>query len=191
MHSAMNDRDTSELIDRYNKWRTIYGYADELAPNEPDWEDGRLYFRSGYPNPDWSAFIVEATEDGLYKVAHASTERREYPVESSRAIFSRFEDAGKYIIYEVADLLRVARQLEPLDRKWRAAGLDPRVDKVIVSEKQAKYELRENRSAFFLAYSGGVQPYNHILPLSYEQLDAALLEGFPEITASLGDTEPQ
>ena len=188
--NLMDERATSELIEHYNKWRIIFSGTSEMVPNEPDWENGRLYFRNGYPNPDWSAFIVDVTDDGLYKVTHASTERREYPVESLHALFSRLEDAGKYIVYEVADLLRVAQQLEPLDRKWRAAGLDPRVNKITISEKQARYELRDDPAAFFLAYSGGVQPYNHILPLSYGELDAALLDGFPEDIASRGAAEP-
>ena len=187
----MSERDISELIDRYNKWRQIYNYVGEIAPNEPDRKNDRLYFRNGYPDADWSAFILDLAGNGPYKVVHASTERRGYPVESSRAVFSRIEDAGKYIVYEVADLLRVAQQLEPLDRKWRAAGLDRQVDKVIVSEKQARYQLREDPTIFFLAFSGGIQPYNHILPLSYDQLDAALLDGFPESATSRGAAEPR
>jgi hypothetical protein len=187
----MKERDITELVSRYNTWRQIYAYAGEIAPNEPDWDDDRLYFRNGYPNADWSAFILEATADGRYKVLHASTERRNTPIESLRAVFSQIEDAGKYIVYEVADLLRVTQQLEPLDQRWRAAGLDPRVEKVVVSERQAKYELRDDRTAYFLAYSGGIQPYNHILPLSYDQLDAMLIDGFPESITSRVGAEPR
>ncbi len=179
-------RDISELISHYNKWRLIFRYANELEPNEPDWDDGRLYFRKGYPHPDWSAFILEPANEGHYSVFHVSTERRNTPLESVRAIFSRLQDAGKYIIYEVADLLRVSLGLKPLEQKWREVGLDTRVRKVVVSDKQAKYELVADPTAYFLAYSGGIQPYNHILPLSYDQLDSELLDGFPQgLTAHL------
>jgi hypothetical protein len=182
-------RDIRELISHYNKWRQIFRYANELEPNEPDWDDGRLYFRKGYPDPDWSAFILEPADGGHCNVLHASTERRNTPLESTRAIFSRLQDAGKYIIYEVADLLRVPIGLEPLEQKWRDAGLDARVRKVVVSDKRAKYELLEDSTAYFLAYSGGIQPYNHILPLSYDQLDSELLDGFPQsMTAHLADS---
>jgi hypothetical protein len=180
MSADMNERDTNELISHYNKWRQIYRYADNFEPNEPDWDDGRLYFRKGYPHPDWSALILASAPDGHYKVLHASTERRNTPIESTRAVFSRVEDAGKYIIYEVGDLLRVSLGLVPLEQKWRDAGLDEQVSKIILSDKQARYELRRDESAYFVAYSGGVQPYNHILALSYDQLDSELLDGFSE-----------
>jgi hypothetical protein len=183
----MSEQDTSELVDHYNKWRRIHRLAGESEPNEPDRENGRLYFRRGYPHPDWSALILEATSDGHYNVLRASTERRNTPVESSRASFARLQDAGKFIIFETADLLRVTLGIRPIVQQWRDEGLDSRVNKIPLNGK-AKYELQSNGSAYFLAYSGGIQPYNHILPLSYEELDSILLAGFPEaITSRLND----
>lgn len=190
MSSEMDERQITDLVNHYNKWRRIYGYAGETAPNEPAREHDRIIFRNGYPYPEWSAFILEASAEDRYSVIHASTERRNTPIESVRAIFSRIEDAGKYIIYEVADSLRVAQQLEPVEQKWRAAGLDAQVDKVMVSDKQARYEVRENPAVYFMAYSGGIQPYHHLLLLSYDQLDAVLLEGFPERISSQVTTGP-
>lgn len=174
-----NRQDIDELLDHYNKWRQVHRNAGKFEPNEPDWEDGRLYFRNGYPYPDWSAYILRAT-DSLYEVLHASTERRNTPAESSQAVFSRVQDAGKFIVYEVADLLRSSLGLQPLARRWREAGLDPEVEKIVVSDKQARYELKSDQSAYFLAYSGGVQPFHRILLLTYDELDAELLEGFPD-----------
>ncbi|BCQ10167.1 hypothetical protein JMUB5695_03622 [Mycobacterium heckeshornense] len=74
--------------------------------------------------------------------------------------------------------------LQPLELKWRAAGLDASVDKVLISDRRAKYLLREAPDAYFVAYSGGIQPYNHLLAMSYDELDAALLEDFPESVTS-------
>ncbi|WP_156664703.1 hypothetical protein [Mycobacterium sp. 852002-51057_SCH5723018] len=182
----MHDQDIEELINHYNRWRQIFRYANQSVPNEPIWENGRLYFREGYPNPGWSALILEFSSDGHYAVLHASTERRNTPLESTRAVFSQVQDAGKYIMYEVADLLRVSIGLKPLERQWRDAGLDASVRKVTLSDKQAKYELVTDPTVYFIAYSGGIQPFNHILPLSYDQLDSQLLEGFPSrVTAQL------
>lgn len=184
LFTEIDEREITKLINYYDKWRRIYGYSGESAPNEPDREYNRVIFRNGYPYPDWTAFILEATAEGRYSVLHASTERRNTPIHSLRAVFSRIEDAGKYIIYEIADSLRVSLQLEPVEQKWRAAGLDALIDKVLVSDKQARYELREDPGVYFLAYSGGIQPYHHLLRLSYDQLDTALLEGFPERVTS-------
>jgi hypothetical protein len=182
----VSDREVIELVTRYNKWRRIYGYAGKprLAPDEPDWESGRLYFRNGYPFPDWTAYIIEAAAAGEFNVLRASTERRNTPAESMEAVFSRIDDAGKFIIYKAATSLRVDCRMESITQKWRAEGLNKRVDKLIVSEDQAKYVLRSDPTVYFIAYSGGIQPYNHILPLTYDELDAVLLEGFPEAVRS-------
>ncbi|MDI3315988.1 MAG: hypothetical protein QJR12_17485 [Mycobacterium sp.] len=181
-----SDRQVTELIDRYNKWRRVYQYAGKgrLAPDEPDWENGRLYFRRGYPYPDWTAYIIESDTDENFRVLHASTERRNTPIESLQAVFSRIEDAGKFIIYETVTDLRADCRMQSTTRKWRAQGLDPNVEKVMISDKQAKYILRSDPKVYFIAYSGGIQPYNHILPISYDELDAVLLEDFPENVTS-------
>jgi hypothetical protein len=180
--------DVVELIARYNKWRRIYGYAGKAAPDVPDWESGRLYFRVGYPHPDWSAYILELNRDGLYRVLHASTERREIPTESPSGSFSRIEDAGKFIIYKAATSLMIACFMDPLSWKWDDAGLDPKVDAKIQSDRVVKYVLRSNPHAYFVMTRGDM-PYSHMLPLSYDELDAQLLEGFPESVTSRVNAE--
>lgn len=186
MNFDVKDRQVIELITRYNMWRRIYGYAGKLrlTPDEPDWENDRLYFRNGYPFPDWTAYVIEATAARDFRVLRVSTERRIRPAESPEALFSRIEDAGKFIIYKMATNLRVDCRMESITQKWRAEGLNTRVDKMIISEDQAKYVLRSDPTAYFIAYSGGIQPYNHILPLTYDELDAVLLEGFSETVTS-------
>lgn len=74
MTGAMKMADYQELIDQYDKWRAAYERAGQPAPNEPDWEGGRLYFRIGYPYPDWRAFIVDDT-NGRCELLNASIER--------------------------------------------------------------------------------------------------------------------
>src|SRR3954468_19840600 len=112
-----------ELLDQYSKWRDAYVLAARPAPNEPDWENGRLYFRIGYPYPDWRAFIIDET-DGEDQVLNASTERSSIVTEGWKAPFSRLEDAGKYITATVADYLRIECGAEPIALRWRAEGLD-------------------------------------------------------------------
>jgi hypothetical protein len=186
MDIDQSDREIAALIARYNKWRRIYRYAGKSssAPDEPDFDNGRLWFRNGYPMPDWTAYIIEENESREFRVLRASTERRNTPAEAQEAVFSRIEDAGKFILYKVATSLRVASHLASITQKWRDEGLDDRVEKSVVSEDQARYTLRSDPSIYFIAYSGGIQPYNHILPLSYDELDDVLLEGFPATVTS-------
>ncbi|WP_156764023.1 hypothetical protein [Mycobacterium sp. 852002-50816_SCH5313054-b] len=182
-----DDPDIAELIVRYNRWRRIYGYAGEPPPDEADWDGGRLYFRFGYPYPDWWAYILEGTDDG-YRVLRASTERSIAPVESSMGIFARIKDAGKFMIYQVAESLRINCRLEPLSWKWDDAGLDPRVYADIQSDQVVNYSLRSNPHAYIIMTRGDM-PYSHILALSYDELDAELLDGFPQTVTSRIDGE--
>jgi hypothetical protein len=187
MDADQSDPEIIELIARYNKWRRIYRYAGKssYAPDEPAFEYGRLWFRNGYPLPDWTAYIIEETVNHEFRVLHASTERRNLPAEAQEAVFSRIQDAGKFLTYKIATSLRVECHLESITQKWRAEGLDPRVDKSIISEDQAKYTLRSDPSIYFIAYSGGIQPYNRLLPLTYDELEEVLLEDFQPVVISL------
>lgn len=175
-----------ELLRRYENWRWICNYAGNAPWDPPDRENGRLYFRYGYPHPDWWAYIIEAGLNGSYQVLYASTERRTTPAESVQGIFSRFEDAGKFIIYKVGTYLRSAHRMEMIGPKWRAAGLDPRVETEVESDQVVKYVLRNDPDAYFVMTLGDM-PYSHLLPMSYDELDAVLLEGFPESVTSRQD----
>ncbi|SOJ55790.1 hypothetical protein MSIMFB_03269 [Mycobacterium simulans] len=69
--------------------------------------------------------------------------------------------------------------------EWRSPGLDPQVDGYVESDEGVKYVLRSNPKAYF-GMTRGDAPYSHILPLSYDELDTVLLDGFAEsITARL------
>ncbi|BBX96767.1 hypothetical protein MLAC_20610 [Mycobacterium lacus] len=93
------------------------------------------------------------------------------------------------MIYEVAESLRISCRLEPISWRWDDAGLDPRVDAYVQSDQVVKYVLRSNPNAYFVMTRGDV-PYSHILPLSYDELDAVLLEGFPESVTARLNAEP-
>ncbi len=178
-----DDPDIAELVMQYNYWRKIYAFAGKPPPDEAVWEDGRLNFRFGYPHPDWWAYILEDTVDDNYRVLRASTERSDTPIESSKGIFSRIKDAGKFIIYGVAESLRIDCRLDPVSWKWDDAGLDSQVVADIQSDKVVKYVLRRDPSAYFIMTRGDMR-YSHILPITYDELNAELLEGFPESVTS-------
>lgn len=176
MTEPMKLVDYQELIDRYNKWRDAYARAGKPAPNEPDWEDGRLLFRIGYPYPDWRAFIIDETNSG-YQVLSASTERSSVPTEGWKATFSRIEDAGKYIIATIADYLRIECKAEPIALKWRAEGLDPRVLKEELTDGLAKYSLSSGPDVYMIANARGIKPEHHVLPLTYDDLNRIMADG--------------
>ncbi|MCV7381162.1 hypothetical protein H7K38_21270 [Mycobacterium alsense] len=183
-----DDPEIAELAVWYNRWRQIYGYAEQPPPDEVHWDRGRLYFRFGYPSPDWWGYILEATAEGCYRVLRTSTERRAVPVESSLGIFSRIEDAGKFIIYSIAESLRIDSRMDPVGWKWDNAGLDPQVDADVQSDRVVRYVLRTNPNAYFVMTRADMR-CSHLLPLSYSELDAVLLDGFPESVTSRINTE--
>src|SRR6185312_9487523 len=121
------DPKLAELVDRYDRWRRIYTYAGKPARDEPVWESGRLELRQGYPYPEWTSYIVEPT-DGGYNVLTATTERRNEPLESLSGFFTDATDAGKYVIWNIGEDLRVSCRLDPIGWEWEDAGLDPRVE---------------------------------------------------------------
>jgi hypothetical protein len=170
--------DYRELVARYNKWRDAYVRAEKIAPNEPDWENGRLFFRLGYPHPDWRAFIIDE-QNGGYQVVSASTERSAVATEGWKATFSRLEDAGKFVIATIADYLRIECDAEPIAMKWRAEGLDPRVRKEELPDALAKYSLATAQDVYMIADARGIKPEHHVLPLSYDELNQVLADGLP------------
>lgn len=178
-----SDPDILELLGRYEKWREIYGLVGKPPPGEPLWENGRLLFRFGYPSPDWWAFVLEGTDDGRYRVLRSSTERSNTPAESSKGVFSRIKDAGKFMIYSVGESLRIDCRLEPLAWKWDDAGIDPQVEVEVESDRVVKYVLRTDPDAYFIMGPSDKR-YSHILPLTYDQLDAELGESFSENVVS-------
>jgi hypothetical protein len=182
-----SDPGLEELLGRYEKWRQIYAYAGKPAMDEPYLGSGRLLFRAGYPFPGWTAYVIEA-KDGGYNVLRATTERRNEPLETLRGFFSSLNDAGKYVISNIGDSLRIDLRIDPIYWTWEDSGLDPRVIQTSVGQFVSKFELKENPSRYFVLQAGGIQPENQLLPLTYDELDELLVDGLPDsILSRLGD----
>lgn len=76
-HLGPRDLET-EVISNYNVWRTVANMAGSGGPyDEPDWQDGRLYFRSDYSEkvkkwPEWAesgywgAWIISPAQDEYF-----------------------------------------------------------------------------------------------------------------------------
>lgn len=197
--SATGLSDEPELktvVDRYETWRRRWVSLTGREPSRdlPELSDGRLWFRDGFPHPDWTARIIESAPYG-YVVLDSTTERRISPDITVRAIFSRFEDAGKYIIAQAGDMLRRECKLEPRYREWHRFGLSDKLQKSdsdptavgfiadyngiapdTVQQLIHKYSVKTqpNRCAH-LASSD--EPYSRILTLSFDELDATLTDG--------------
>ncbi|CAJ1509560.1 hypothetical protein [[Mycobacterium] burgundiense] len=169
----------TELARRYEKWRQIAAYAGYIVPDEPAREGDRLNFRYGYPNEGWTGRTIAPRGTG-FDVYSATTERRVDPAVRLEAHFSRFEDAGKFILWNNAEGIRMHCGLPPVTRAWRTAGLNPGVEKRDLTDGLARYALKNNPAIYLDAYAGGIKPENHLLVLSYDDLDAVLLAGMPE-----------
>lgn len=129
----------SEVVKHYNLWRKIANTSCRGSYDEPDVQNGRLYFRSDYSEKlkkwpewaeqgDWGAWIIAPTNEGLYSVISSLTHERESERhERLSVLFSNFSDAGKYIIMRVGDGARVDLHLRTQFVKWDDRGLDPRI----------------------------------------------------------------
>ena len=168
----------ADFIARYNMWLDRYALAGNRAPDAPLWEAGRLHLRFGYPNEGWSAYVVDKV-DGGYNVSAVTTERRSVPSEGVKGFFANIDDAGKYVIWNIGENLRVSCRLDPVGWAWEDAGLDRRVDRVALGDFVSRYSLKSDPARYFTLYAGGVQPENRLLPLTYDELDRVLTAGLP------------
>ncbi|WP_131536102.1 hypothetical protein [Mycolicibacterium aromaticivorans] len=175
--------DWQDLLVRYKKWRRIYALAGKAPRDEPIWEAGQLHLRSGFPYPGWTAYIVKPDGERC-AVLRVASEHRNEPVESLCGVFSSVEDAGKYIVLNVGEFLRIGLRLDPIEWAWEDAGLDQRVRQLSVDEYVSRFELKDDTTRYFVLQAGGIQPENKLLTLSYDELDALLVEGMPESVLS-------
>lgn len=173
------DPHLDKLISRWQRWRRIYTSAGQPAHDEPRWEAGRLHLRHGYPLPGWTSYIVDPADGGYY-VLTATTERRNSPLEASAGFFTDADDVSKYIIWTLGETLRMNRRLDPIAWAWEDSGLDARVRWTPRAEFVSKYELIADPSRYFILRTGGIQPENRLLPLTYDELVDQLLDGMPE-----------
>lgn len=180
-----NNKDNSDVayedfIQHYEKWVNIYRLVGMTAPNGPVRDGRRLHLRFGYPNEGWSGYIIEETSGG-YNVYGVTTERRNEPSESLKGFFACIEDAGKYVIWNLGENLRVSCRVDPVGWSWEDMELDPRVEWVSIAKFVSKYVLESDPSRYFILQAGGVQPENRLLPLTYDELDMILMAGLPGI----------
>ncbi len=199
--SSSDDTGLLEVADRYETWRRRWVSVTGKEPSRdaPELSDGRLWFRDGYPHPDWTARIIESSNVG-YLVLSVTTERRNTPRAAVEAVFSHLEDAGKYVIAFIGDMLRLEYKLEPLYRQWRTFGVDSALEKGAADDEIVQFIAdyndvsRDTVQRLVYKYSVKAQParYAHlatadeptsrVLTLSYDELDAILIDGLGATT---------
>ena len=213
----VDDSKFREVLRRFERWRTISAALGQKPYDAPDFENGRLYFRSDYAEQvskwppareqgDWGAYIIEPSPSGLFRVIRSLWhERAPQRTESLEAVFSRAEDAGKYVIAKIGVSLRgsVQTKLPLLYQIWDNRSLQPVIDKtsppadllqeVIESMPGAnpenirayleKYALHATPEVYAATFPSN-SPYMHVLALSFDQLDAELEDGLPATRTS-------
>jgi hypothetical protein len=205
----------AELTHYYGLWRKIANFVGDGPYDEADWEDDRLYFRSDYSEKlkewpewaeygDWAAWFISPSPEGYFCVIRSLVhERSTQRSESLEAVFSSFENAGKYIVMRIGDGVRTSLRLKSLFLRWEARGINPHIKvepptRVAIElfnqkspsriedyfEKHLKTSrLKDDPNVFgiTLYYE---QPSMEVLALSFEELTTALLDGMPESITS-------
>ena len=211
--------EAAEVIRYYELWRKIANSVGEGPYDEAEWVEDRLYFRSDYSEKlrqwpewaesgDWGAWIIARKPEGYICVLHSLKHERETErSERTEAIFSRFADAGKYIVARIGNGIRSGRniRLKSVFLDWEARGLDARIrvaaagpeiidflaverptlDRDYAEQHLRRYTLEDNPGSYGFAMDYE-QPMMQVLALSFEELTAELLQGLPEsITAQV------
>jgi hypothetical protein len=211
----MDRSEFSEVVQRFDRWRTVAKALGQQPYDAPAFEDERLYFRIDYAEQiakwprareegDWGAYIIDPTSGGMYCVVRSLWhERATHRSEAVEAVFSRAEDAGKYIIARVASSIRFDNGLTSQTVLWREQGLGAEInvgpvpESIIqmisertpegnveaIREYEKMYSLAKDSNVFGVT-SEGNSPYMHVLTLSFDELDAELKDGLPETSTS-------
>ncbi|WP_204079938.1 hypothetical protein [Mycobacterium riyadhense] len=185
-----------EVADRYETWRRrwLSTTGIESSRGSPEFSDRCLWFRNGYPYPDWTATIIEPSHLG-FLVLSATTERRNSPLIAVEAVFTRLEDAGKYVLAFFGDMLRLECKLEPLYRQWRRAGICSCLEKGTAEQQVVEFIANYNgvsrdvidrlthkywvkaEPERYAHLSSFDEPTSRVLTMSYNELDVMLTEG--------------
>jgi hypothetical protein len=202
------NRSIAEAVQAFDRLRDVQRNVG-VQPYDPAKQDGsRLYFRTKYregiekgwadwdTRGEWSGYAIDWAHGGFEVVFTRKPERSANRAESVQAIFTRLEDAAKFIIANVGDSLRVDNGLKTLFLRWQDLGLDERIGQTVPSEPELqrmidllppgkeelvrnhlqKFFLRADPSAHAIAFPG-VKPYMNVMPLTYGDLEDELLAG--------------
>lgn len=209
--------DATEVIQYYELWRKIANSIGDTPYDEAEWVEDRLYFRFDYSEKlrqwpewaefgDWGAWIISPKPNGYICVLHSvKHERQAERDERIEAMFSRFTDAGKYVIARIGNGIRSSRnmRLKSVFLDWEARGLDSRIqveaagpeaidflatdrptlDRDYAEQHLRRYTLEDNPGSYGFALDYQ-QPMMQVLALSFEELTAELLQGLPESITS-------
>lgn len=194
--STSGDAGFHEVAERYETWRDrwVSAVGKDPSRNVPELLDGSLWFRNGYPYPDWTAEVIRPSQFG-YLVLSATTERRSSPYIAVEAVFSRLEDAGKHVLTLIGDMLRLECKLEPVYRQWQRSGISAALQKSVADQQVVefiatyngvsrdvvervmhKYSVRAMPSSY-AHLSSSDEPTSRVLTMSYDELDATLADG--------------
>jgi hypothetical protein len=209
--------EAAEVIRHYELWRKIANSIGDGPYDEAEWVEDRLYFRSDYSEKlerwpewadsgDWAAWIIAPKPEGYICVLRSLKHEREAERdERVEVMFSRFADAGKYIIARIGNSIRSSRdiRLKSLFIDWEERGLDSRIrveaagqetidflavqrptlDRDYAEQHLRRYTLEVSPGSYGFALDYE-QPMMQVLALSFEELTAELLEGLPESITS-------
>lgn len=200
---------TGDAVHAFDRIRDIQRRAGVRAYDPAEQEGSRLYFRSRYregieqgwadwtSRGEWSGYAIDwGRGNGFEVVFTRKPERASSRAESVQAIFTRLEDAAKFIIANVGDSLRVDCGLQTLFLHWQEVGLDVRIGQTaptdddmqrmieilpagkegLVREHLQKFGLRADPAAQSIGFPG-VRPYMNVIPVTYKELENELLDG--------------
>lgn len=200
-----------EIVREYNVWRKIANFVGVGPYDPPDWDNGRLYFRSDYSEkarkwpswPEqgfWGAWIIDPSHDNYYFVTRSLLHERESQrSETVGAFFSTLVDAGKYIILQVGDSVRYQVGLETLFVKWDEKGLDSRIfvepapQEAVAALQEAFPELPASSAEKYLKRYTAINAatsYGYALPSDQPRMELLLLS-LKELTEALLEGMPE
>lgn len=201
----------SEAVRHYNFWREVARAAGQKSPDGPDWQDGRLYFRSDYSEKskkwpdwaelgDWGAWVIAPQTEGYVCVLSSRVpERSAERVESIEVMFSRNVDAGKAIVMKMGDGIRSDLRLKTLFVEWRDRGLSSQIQVDPADQPAVNFLKRETpglkqgfAEQYLKRYTLKDDPgtYGYAMPSKEPRMQVLALS-FEALTAALLEGMPE
>lgn len=205
------DAGFAEVAFYYDLWRKLANSVGSGPYEEPDWHEGRLYFRSDYWDKirewpqwgvrgDWAAWIIAPTPQGHFGVLRSlKHERASQRSEEIEVLFSRSVDAGKYVTSRIGDSLRSHLRLKTLFIRWDDRGLNPQLEVGPANPEVIDFLCRElptldrefaEQHLKRYTLKGNPGSYGYALPSEQTNMEVLALS-FEELTAALLEGMPE
>jgi hypothetical protein len=175
------------IVKAWYRWQAVYLHKEGTYPQDESAETIPWGSQPPTMTNDGEFCFIDDGELSYYLVTGGNNEY--YIDKQSRAsrgrywMFRRFEDAEKYMLFLITQMVRPGKYSDSPSFRWYREGLDPQVTltKLDPTNHPGRVSITVNQEA---TDRGWMTEHNaiagsHVIVHSFEELDSILREGIP------------